>query len=244
MKYLKYLVVFTVFLCINTLNVNALSCSNAVSKDLGQIASYVKVDYEVHDNSVIKELQVGEDKTNYIVPNFTFDISIYNINDDIYVMIKEHTTGNSYTIMNSDTTDNTYTFINSDFGNIYNYEIVIMSNNPDCYGEKVRTINFIKPKYNAYSEYTYCQNSSNLYCQRFTDKDLNITDSKDFLNKVKVNNEKNNPDRDKIDEFDTITKLLQDNWKVYLGVFIGVVFIIVIIIFIIKARNKKKGWRL
>ena len=244
MKYLRYLVVFALFLCIDTSHVEALSCSTSVSKELGQYATYVKADYEVIDNSETKELQVGEDTTTYKVPNFTFEISIYNITKDLYVVVSDDITERRFTVTNDMTTDGVYTFTNTDFGTVYTYTIIIYSANDGCYGEKIRTVNLVKPRYNAYSEYTYCQNSSNLYCQKFTRYDLGIKTVSDFLTKIQVNNELNNPDRDEIEENKTLSELFKKNWKIYLGIFAGAIIITIGVIVFIKKRNKKKGWKL
>ncbi len=244
MKYCNYFVIFISLLIFDIMGVNALSCSNSVSKDLGQIASYVKASYEVIDKSETKEIKVNDDTTSFTIPNFEFEISIYNITDDIYVTVDADVYKNSITITNEDTEDGTYTFTNRDFGKIYNYTIKINSANEDCYGQTIRTINLTKPKYNAYSEYTFCQNSSLYYCQKFTAKELGIKDADDFLEKIKVNNENNNPNKDENDAIEEITNLFKKNWKMYLLIFIVIIAITISIIVIIKKRNKNKGWRL
>lgn len=244
MKYVKSLFLLFIVLTFGIAEVDALKCSNAVSKDLGQIASYVKASYEVIDNSEIKTLTIDEESTNYIIPNYKFDISIYNVTPEIYLTIENDVYKNTFTVYNADTTDNTYTFSNTDFGTIYHYTIAVRSANQDCYGEKIRTIKLTKPKYNAYSEYTYCKNSSNLYCQKFTTTDLGIKSSEDFLNKIKVNNENNNPNKDEIQEIETIKNLLSKNWKIYLLILVIVIVITIITILYIKKKNQKKGWKL
>ena len=244
MKYCNYIVIFISLLIFDIMGVNALSCSNSVSKDLGQIASYVKASYEVIDKSETKKIKINDDTTSFTIPKFEFEISIYNITDDVYLTISDDIFDNTITVTTDDTNDGVYTFINSDFGKIYNYTIKIYSANSDCYGETIRTINLVKPKYNAYSEYTFCQNSTLFYCQKFTAKELGIKDADDFLEKIKVNNENNDPDRDQKEALEEITNLFKKNWKIYLLIFLGIIAVTVSIIVIIKKRNKNKGWRL
>ena len=223
------------------LPVDALSCSKSVSKDLSTVASHVKVAYEVIDKSEVKELNVGEEKTKYTVPNFDFEISIYNITDDIYVEVKNDVDGRNRTVYFKDTDNGVYTFTNSDFGQVYNYTFDIKSTNDGCYGQKIRTTKLVKPKYNAYSEFTYCQNSANFYCQKFTTKDLKLGSTYEFLQKITVNNEKNKP----VEEEETsITQLVKQDWKIYLGLFAIVIILASTIIVIMKKRKKAKEWKL
>lgn len=239
MKYIKYII----FACLSLIvvnNVYALSCPNAISKDLGEVASYVKTGVEVIDNSETKTLTIDNNSTTYKIPNYTFNINIYNITDDIYLTVKNDVTDEEETIFASTLDGDVYTIINDDFGQIYNYTITIYSNNAYCYGEKVKTIRYTKPKYNAYSEYTYCKNSSNLYCQKFVTKDLNINGTDDFLNKIKVNNEKNKPE----DISEKIIETIKEHWIIYLILFVGIIIGSIAGIFIVRNKKMKDGWKL
>ena len=242
MKYVKYALIILSFLCA-TANVSALSCKNSDAKDLGQYASYVRTNYEIVDKSVVKDLYVGDDATTYLVPRFDFEISIYNIVKEIYITINDDVTNRTLTVTNADTQDGIFSFLNSDFGSIYNYTINVYSAHSDCYGEKIRTLSFVKPMYNPYSEYTFCQNSSVLYCQRFVTANLGIASADEFLNKIKVNNEQNAPTI----ENETVNKIgdiLREHWLLYLSIFVAVVIITIIIIIVMHKRKAKAGWRL
>lgn len=241
MKRIKYLIVLFLLLCIN-INVQALSCPNNISKDLSHIASYVKANYDVKDNSETKTLTIGNDSKDYIIPNFTFEISVYNITSDIYVTIIDENNKKSNNVYYNDTNDGTYTFTNNDFGTIYKYKIQIKSNKSTCKNQVIRTINLIKPKYNAYSEYTYCKNSTILLCQRFVTKDLGIKSNEDFLNKIKVNNDKNKPIENKIS--DTLNEVFKNNLTLYIILFVVVIGISVGVILYLRKRSKNAGWRL
>ncbi len=50
----------------------------------------------------------------------------------------------------------------------------LYTNDEECNGRVLKTLKFTKPRYNAYSEYTYCQNSSSYYCQKFINTEINI----------------------------------------------------------------------
>lgn len=245
-KYEKFLfaIVCTFILGFTTVEAARNVCPNSVKKELAQKANYVKVNYEIKDFSEFKELVIGDAKTTYKVPNYVFEISIYNMDDDIYVSIEKTNGEMGMTIYNTDAEDGIYTFTDTNIGDIYNYNFTIRSNNEQCMGTVLRTTKFTKPRYNAYSEFTYCKNSSNFYCQRFIGTEINLKSADEFLNKVSVNNEKNNPKRDEIEEKNEISDLLKKNWKTYVLVFVLVLGVIVGGAFFLKKYNEKKGWRL
>lgn len=242
MKHLKYILIFAALLCINSLNVKALSCPNNVNKELTQAAYYVKSSYEVIDRSIYKELVIDNNKTTYKIPRYDFLISIYNITDDMYVTISDDVIRETLTIKSSDTNNGTYTFTNKDIGRIYNYTISLYSAKEECYGELIKTLKLAKPMYNAYSEYTYCQNSSNYYCQKFTTNELKLNGSEDFFAKIAVNNNKRAPINNESKDEETASVSILDNWKLYAGIFIGVIIITISVLIINRKKNTKKGW--
>ncbi len=250
-KYNRFVFIFICACIFNFTSVEAAgkSCPSGIKKELAQIASRIKVNYEIKDFSEEKKLSVDGKETTYKIPNYVFEISIYNMSDDIYVVVdktnKQMLSGtNAFTVRNSDAIDGIYTFTDDNFGEIYNYNVTVYSNDKECSNVALRTYKFTKPRYNAYSEFTYCQNSSNFYCQRFIGTEINIKDTDDFLAKIKVNNEKNDPDRDKKDETKIVTELFKNNWKTYILIFLIVVALATGVIFFIKKRRKKEGWEL
>ncbi len=247
MKYIRYIFIFTCLLFVGVSSVDAArsTCSGTTKKELATAANHIKISYEIKDYSEEKELVVDNNRTTYKVPNYVFEYSIYNITEDIYVQI-DSTDGNQRTksVYYRDTVEGTYTFTDENFGEIYNYNFVVKSANSECPGTTLRTIKQTKPRYNAYSEYTYCSNSSNYYCQRFIGTEISVKGTDDFLNKIKVNNELNNPDRADKEDRATFWQLLKDNWKTYTLIFFGVAVVVVAIIVFIKYRSKKKGWKL
>lgn len=250
MKYVKYLLIIACTLFICSFDVNAAkssSCPTADAKDLAKAASYVKVDYEVADNSQIKELTIDDDVTTYKIPNYTFDITIYNLTDQLYATVIADTGGSdsrTFNVFYAETTNGQYSFKDTNMGTIYNYSITIRSNNEKCMGTQLRTIKFTKPRYNAYSEFTYCQNSSSYYCQRFIKTELNLADAKDFKSKIKVNSSKGNPDREEIEEKQEILDLLKKYWRLYLIILLGITGGVAGGIVLIKRHRMKKGWKL
>ena len=62
-------------------------CPNATKKELSRAANYVKANYEVIDSSEVKEITVDGNTTTYKVPNYAFEISIYNLTENLYAEI-------------------------------------------------------------------------------------------------------------------------------------------------------------
>lgn len=242
MKYLKILIT-TLFLVItSTMSVNADTCPSSVNYDLNKKASYVKAAYTVDDKSITKKLIYGNSKSSYKIPIFTFKMSIYNIIDDIYVVITNDVDSTSITVNPEDTQDGTYTFENNDAERVYNYTIEIKASNSECYGASLKTIKLTKPKYNAYSEYAYCNNSGSYYCQKFISANLDVNSNQDFFKKIGIN-----PDGTVKDEpkEDYIAKTIKLNRTFYIIVSLVTMLITLIILLIpkIKKYREMKLWR-
>lgn len=224
------------------------TCPSSLKNDLAQAASHIKVKYEIVDSSEMKELEANGSKTTYKIPNYAFVISIYNLTSDFYAKIDVTTsqTGSSKTqeVYYEETVEGNYSLYDYNIGDIYNYTITIYSTSEECYNKVFRTFRITKPRYNAYSEYTYCQNSSSYYCQRFVTTDLNIEDTSEFLRKIEVNNQKNNPNKGFLDENKEIMDNLKNNWMWYLLIFLAIAGIITGLIIYLKKKQKKAGWKL
>lgn len=248
-KYVKYLLMFMCFLFVCSVEVNAAdSCPSDLKKELSQTAAHIKVNYEIQDKSETKDIEVNGTKTTYKVPNYAFVISIYNLTKDFTAKVQTNSSvaaNNKYlSVYYDETVEGNYSLYDYNIGEVYNYTITIQSNNPDCPNKVFRTFRITKPKYNAYSEYTYCQNSSNYYCQRFVSNDLKIKDTADFIKRIAVNNEKNNPNKGFLDANQEIKDTLKKNWPLYLAIFAGIALVIIATIFYLKKRQRKKGWKI
>ncbi len=248
-KYVKYLLMTVCFLCIGILEANAeTACPSSVKKELSQVAAHIKVNYEILDKSETKDLEIYGVKTTYKVPNYAFVVSIYNLTKDFYAKVQTNSTdtltSKSLNVYYDETVEGIYSLYDYNIGDIYNYTITIYSTNPDCENKVFRTFRITKPKYNAYSEYTYCQNSSNYYCQRFVNMDLKINSTAEFLSKIEANNEKNNPNKGYMDVKEEIVTTIKKNWLIYLLIFVSIAILITGIIIYMKKRHKKKGWKI
>lgn len=241
MKYLKHILILFILITLKMTNVTALSCPNSISKDLSLEASHIKVSYEIIDRSIEQEITIEENTTSYKIPKFDFVFTIYNMTENLYITIKDDVTNENKNIFMSDTNNGEYTFTNSDPGKIYNYTFSILSNDPNCQGQKVRTIRMVKPKYNAYSEFAYCKSSSNYYCQRFVEKDLALKNSDDFLKAISVNIKDSETNDTKVPNN---PKVINYTWINIAVVAFAVIIVTTIIIVIVKKVKARKRWEI
>ena len=239
-----YSFIIVCFICILSSKVYASECPKDMSRDLTREAYYVKTNYEIVDKSIYKEINIDENKTIFKIPKYEFIISIYNITDRIYAVVSNNLDEKTITINYTDTQNGIYTFTDNEFGKIRKYEINIYSAIEDCAHKKLKTIKLVKPMYNAYSEYTYCKNSTNFYCQKFTKNELNIKGNADFLSKIKVNNIRRSEEikKEEKKEVKSFLDIIMTDWQMYAGIFVGSVISSLILIIVIKKRRSKKGW--
>lgn len=222
----------------------ASSCPTSTKKQLAQNAARVKVDYEIKDFSEEKIIEVDGHETTYKIPNYVFEITVYNVTEDLSIYIQKTNNDRQIVVTYQDTVDGTYTFTDNNFGEIYNYNISVRANGDECRGTTLRSTKFTKPRYNAYSEFTYCQNSTNYYCQRFIGTEISLKSTDDFLAKIEVNNDKNNPNRDSEEAKKAFAEMWKENWKTYCLIFVIVLAAGTGGIFFIRNYQKKSGWKL
>ncbi len=125
--------------------------------------SLSKAAYNVDANYTIKK-----DEQN----NYYFEITIYNITDEIYAVVENDISRDTIEISASMTTNNNYTFRVYDIVTIINYTIRIRGFKYGCNNE-LRKINIVKPRYNDLSEISVCKNDLMLdysYCQPWVTK--------------------------------------------------------------------------
>lgn len=141
---------------------------------LNKLASNVKVSYD---------LKYGDDNS------VSFDISIYNIVDDIYVSYRSDE-GTDTKVFANMTNDGTYTFNVKDTNNIITYTFVVRSLKFGCIND-IRTLTLVKPKKNSFSDLDICKYEEledYYYCQKWITRDLEGTDE-DIEKRIKAKRE-------------------------------------------------------
>ena len=235
LKTLTVLVLFNIFFAINA---NALGCLEEDINDLRSYANQVKVNYDIIDNSKKGIAVTGEENEEFIIPDFSFNISVLNITDNIYISIRNNKTTDLINVYNKDTENGIYRFNEKNFTDVYNYTIEIRSNNPYCMHQTIKQIKFIKPKYNPYSAFKECRGSDLIYCQKFISIDKNIS-LDEFISRV--NNDKENTSLDE-NTYDT-TLLEKYRYILLISLFLIIVTIILVLI-VRKYKKGKEEWKL
>ena len=180
--------VFAIILLVVTfsaLDVSALSCSSTENLEIKKAANNVQISYDVEDNSKVVPLKVGNNKTSYTIPSYIYKINIYNIRDDIYVVLSNDVNSVQINVSYEDTKNGVYTYEQYDYTRVYNYKLNIYSNRIMCKGDLAGTKKLTTPMYNPYSEYEYCKTSDEDFCKKFLIKELDIGSDELFIENIK-----------------------------------------------------------
>ena len=228
-------ILFIVFLYNS--NVYAASiCDYKEQTAINQKASNVKVSYEV-----VTETVKFEDMDSTME---AFDISIFNITEEFYVIVKNSVTEEEKYFTSADAVDGVIHFKWTYADNVTNFTIqVFTTNKTSCPDEKYKTVYLTTPRFNTYYNVETCQDNPDFYlCQKFVT--FSEIDEEKFFKQLESykNGEINSSGEDpKADTNDKITdKIFEflDDYKWYmLG---GLVIITGTTIVIQRIRTKKQ----
>ena len=234
MKNLKILF-FTIAIFTYGINsISALGCTSSDNTQLRKEAYKVKVDYELIDNSKQGILTIRKAKKKFLIPNYTFEISIYNFNsNNIYLEINDELGRVSKKVFFEETKDGIYTFKDDSFTEIDKYTFAVNSNIPQCSGETIKSYTLTKPKYNIFSQYDYCEKSEESFCKKFISTDLNIYSEDEFLSLINADNT-----LDSSKSRESFKSSLKSNKRIIIYTFITTFLIAIIIIIIRKLKTK------
>ena len=139
-------------------------------------AALSKAAYNADANYTIKKDENGK---------YYFEISVYNITDEIYAVITNDINDSEILIYNNMTTNNNYKFEVHDTATIINYVVHIRANKYGC-NDEFRKINISKPRYNDLSEIAICKNDVMLdytYCKTWINRYFQET-REDIIEKI------------------------------------------------------------
>lgn len=160
MKVLFYnLIAITSFFIIS-FNVYALDDTTCNYKSKAELS---KAAYNADANYSIRKDDNG---------NYYFEITIYNITDQIYAVITNDVTDEEILVYNNMTTNNNYKFEVHDITTVINYVVHIRATKYGC-NDEFRKINISKPRYNDISEISICKNDVMLdytYCKPWVNR--------------------------------------------------------------------------
>lgn len=157
-KIIGFLFIILSFICVGNVYAEEDTTCSYTSK-----AALMKAAGNVSANYTIKK-----DENN----NYYFEVSIYNITDEIYVVISNSVTKEETQVLSSMTNNNIYTFRVDDIVTVIEYTIHVRSFKYGCTDE-LRKFSTIKPRYNDISELEICKRDSMIeysYCQQWIDK--------------------------------------------------------------------------
>lgn len=168
------ILVLSMFTCNNVFAVdyNDTTCNYNSKAHLNKLAYNVTASYE---------FKKAEDGT------ISFDISLYNIVDDIYVMYSEKGSSDtsSVTVLPSMTNNGVYTFNVPNTTDIITYEITVRTLKFGCIDD-IRKFTLIKPKRNSYYDLDICKYDEvvdYLYCREWVTQEFNLSD-KEIKNSI------------------------------------------------------------
>lgn len=117
----------------------------------------------------------------------SFDISLYNIRDEVYVVIEDSMTKESFNVFPSTSTNGTYTFNVKDTSSIIKYTITVRTLSFGC-NHDIRKFYVTKPKKNVIHDLEVCKKeevADYFYCQEWITDDFSLSYSaiEDKINK-------------------------------------------------------------
>lgn len=180
----KVIYYLLLLLIVPAFNANALTCSSTENLNLKKEANNVEFSYDLEDLSEKKILEVGNNKTSYVIPKYKFTISVYNIKDDIYIKISNDVNKDIITVYPEILDKGTYSFEHFDYSNIYKYKLSVYSKKSSCKDELIGTKTLTVPKYNPYSQYEYCKTSSEDFCKKFIKEDNGFYSDEAFIKHI------------------------------------------------------------
>jgi len=167
------------FLMFST-RVNA-TCDYETQVKLAREAANVEAVYEVglygtgeYDESEI----IGEDGNPilYEIDEQLIVASIYNITENLYVVVTNKNTKEERIYHYSDSDKGVVSWKESDFEEVQTFEIAIYSEHTDCSGTELKKFEFKLPKYNIHSAMAYCYNVDTYFCKEWITEPLNMSD--------------------------------------------------------------------
>lgn len=234
---MKKILTFVIAMFLLNIRVSAASlCSYTEQAELNSKAANIKVSYEVIDDVV------GSDDEGYI--DYYFKVSIVNVTEDFYVVVKNDYNDEEQTYYSSDAVDGIITIKWRYSDKVTNFNIqAYTSSNTNCPNEKFKTVYLTTPRFNEYSEREICLDYPDFnYCQKFvTFAEINddefVEKMVSYSEKVTGQDEQEPTTPNDVTLIDKIIEFI-DNYKfIILG---SIVVIVVGSVIIHRVRTKKQ----
>ena len=148
----------------------ASTCDYETQINLQKEAQSVNVSQEIE---WIPSGEYSEDGGEYQDPLIT--VTVYNLTENIYAVVRNVNTNDTETFYYENTDNGTFTFQNDNGYELGKYEVIIYSDHNDCLDEEYRRISVTTPRYNSLSQFPFCYDLDEYYCQEFVDFDMNLS---------------------------------------------------------------------
>lgn len=230
-----------VFLCLFIVGVSnasaASTCDYETQVKLNSEAANIKASYEVKEIVTGNKIEADLGDEEYVDETYQgVEVSIYNMTENLYLIITNNETNETKTYRYQDTDNGTIKLVRGEDGleEIVTYQITVYSNHNDCKDEELKKINLVTPKYNSFSADALCDGSSKYYCQEYITEDLNMTYS-DFLKQANSGS-KNNDNKDTDSE-------TEKSFFVKYGVYMigGILVILLGVVTTVIVRKKQRS---
>lgn len=235
-KYLKYIIMLLMMVIPA---VNAEECTYKDRANINAIAKEVKAQYEIKtgilDPNAYLE-NVEEIKYEYL------ETSIYNLSEELYVIIKNDINDTQITVNYQDTMEGTYSFKWENEEEIVTYSFEIYSSGlTNCPNEKLKVLSLKIPKRNPYSSMAICSDAKNLnLCAPYiTFKEPTIDELNSQILKYK-NGEINESSEEIKEQEKTFIEVLKDNKIIVIASSVFILFIVIGAVLMINKKNKTR----
>ncbi len=169
-------------------NIVSALCEASEMNRLNTLAVNVRSDFE--------EIEEVMDPDEYDLPDGTeteelpelkrlfFKVNIYNVTDELYVLVHNNVTNETKKFTYQDSKDGVISFIWDDLYSIVNYTITVYSSDKtNCVDTKLHTLYQTTPRFNEYSSLAACDNADDFYlCHKYIT--VETTDFSNFIAKV------------------------------------------------------------
>lgn len=220
------------------------ACDYAEQNRLNALASNVNADYTVSKRITVIEGtdSMGNDLSQEIEENY-FVINVYNLTEDIYIVVTNSYNKASNTYKVSDAKDGIISFEAPTNGNTVEFTIKVYTTNTECSSNALRTFTVRSPMVNPFMRYEVCNEVPDFYlCQEYLTSDFDITDSQFFerVNAYKeTQKEKEKESENSGDDgfFSRVASFISSYWPFLVG---GIVILgaIITVIVIIRVRRR------
>lgn len=236
----KFFVFTLIFFMFSGIVKAATACDTSEESKLRQKAANINVNYEIKEEvEKIEDSEATELRTEY------FEISILNVTDEFYVIVKNSKTNEERRFSGADASNGIIKFRVDDKSEVVKYTFQIYtSDKTSCKDEKLKTLYLTTPRFNIFSQRAVCEEIPEYYlCQKYVT--FASVSEDNFAKKTRsYQSGQENKEGEKVEEknktfFDKVYTFL-DNSKWYIA---GVVVIAAgcYVYYDYSKKNKKRG---